>query len=380
MPISLSPEEKLLISLCRLEFSVEKKSAVYDLMREVTHWERFVDAANSHGVIALVHHNIQELGFFDLVPEAQRKKIHSGFLKSIARNSLISKIAGELDKIAGNENIRIVMLKGLALERTVYGNNGLRQMTDLDVLVAPNYAMKLRKAMQLNGFEAAPFISSIYEKKMFAEGKHLPELKKYGIDTEIHIRLFDQKGNSLTEKLIERSYKSDLYKNLVNPDPQLHFLFLVKHLCKHENEGSSQLRMYIDLALLLESDKGIILNEELLKYARSISLDEELKSRLNILNMFLGVPLPSFVKADNSVKEYFSQILRSPGKNLTHGDQSPLKPLKYVDGYLNKFLFVAGYIFPTARFLRHRYKNEKRKSLVLCYIKWWHAIILKITK
>ncbi|HEX2975571.1 MAG TPA: nucleotidyltransferase family protein [Bacteroidales bacterium] len=371
-------KKKLLLSLCRLEFSVEKKEEIGGYIKKVADWEYLFNAANNHGVIALVQYNIQLLGFLESVPEQQQYKIHSGFLKSVARNALISKIALELDQIAGKENIRVVLLKGLALEKTIFGDKGLRQMTDIDIIVAPEDAMKLRRAMQENGFEAAPFISSIYERKLYVEGKHLPELTKYGIDTEMHTRLFDQKGNSFTESLIERSYPSGLYRNLQYPDPQLHFLYLIKHLCKHESEGSSQLRMYTDLALIAEKDKTI-LNEDLLSSAESLSLDKSLKSKLQIINDFFDIPVPSFLKENIPGNEDFIKIIRSPGKILSGGGQNIFKPLKYIEGSLNKILFIAGYAFPSGKFLRYRYKNEKRKPLILSYFRWWFSIIVKIT-
>jgi hypothetical protein len=47
--LNLLPEESLLISLCRLEFSEEKKGEIYGLVKRVTDWENFTNAANNHG-------------------------------------------------------------------------------------------------------------------------------------------------------------------------------------------------------------------------------------------------------------------------------------------------------------------------------------------
>ena len=69
----LSPEEKLLLSLCRLEFSEERRAESGELMREVKDWDRFVRLANEHGIIAIAAYNIRETGMADQVPDAPMK-------------------------------------------------------------------------------------------------------------------------------------------------------------------------------------------------------------------------------------------------------------------------------------------------------------------
>ena len=64
----LSAEEKLHLSLCRLEFSEEQKSEIRELMKEVKDWDHFVKLANNHGIIALTAYNMREAGLADLCP------------------------------------------------------------------------------------------------------------------------------------------------------------------------------------------------------------------------------------------------------------------------------------------------------------------------
>jgi hypothetical protein len=48
-----SPEGKLLISLCRLQFTDKQKAGIIENIQKVTDWNHFTGMANEHGIIAL---------------------------------------------------------------------------------------------------------------------------------------------------------------------------------------------------------------------------------------------------------------------------------------------------------------------------------------
>ncbi len=186
----LTAEEKLLISLCRLNFNEEQKSEIRDLMKEVKDWDHFVNLSNEHGIVALCWYNINETGNSNNLPERQLEILHLAYLKNLTRNTFLFNQLKEIVSLSKNEKIKIVLLKGLALEKTVYGNKGLRQMNDIDILVRQDKAASLRRILLKNGYKSAPLVSSFHENIMPAYGKHLPEMYKNGISTEIHFKLF----------------------------------------------------------------------------------------------------------------------------------------------------------------------------------------------
>lgn len=374
----LNPEERLLISLCRLEFSIEKRSEISDHIKAVNNWNEFFQKANAHGIVALCHHNLENLGYSGEIPDNIRKMLYSGYMKSLARNTLMSKISDEIASIARTENLKIVLLKGSALERTIYGQKGLRQMFDIDILVEKDKAMKLRTILIENGFIPAPFISKIYEKKLFVEGKHLPELTKSGITVEIHFRLFNETENSLTAELFDSSIAYH-EGNSYYPSPQWHFLYLVKHLRKHEAEGSSQLRLYTDLALLLYSNTEINI-EKLYESARLAGIEKILLETLEILKDFWNLTIPGF-SSETIQPDYhkFISFIKTPEGNVAlKSKNNPLRSLRYISGIRNKILFVTGYIFPSREYLRYRYDYRSKDTILVLYINWWKVNLLRV--
>jgi hypothetical protein len=374
----LLPEEHLLMSLCRLDFTGQQKQEIGDLMIKVTDWNYFIRLANEHGIIALVWYNISQTGNGENLPVEVFDKLHAGYLKSLTRNTFLYNHLEEVVTLAKKESIKIVLLKGLALERTVYGNKGLRQMNDLDILVKPEKAIKLRKVLLKNGFESTPIISTIYEKKMFLDGKHLPDMNKKGVSVEIHFRLFSEAGNLLSEEIFEKTNNIPGENALFYPEPQLSFLYLVKHLDKHEKEGDSQLRLYTDLVVLLAENYDQIINEKLFNDANRADIETALYEKFRLLEIFWGISFPVRVKSFSSkidtelITEKFIGFLRNPENECQNRESyNPLNSLKFISGITNKSLFIIGYLCPSIEYMKYKYKIKTSVLTVFYYpVRW----------
>ena len=114
--------------------------------------------------------------------------MHSAYLKNLSRNTFLYNQLEEIDSLAEKENIKIVLLKGAALEKTLYGNKGLRQMSDIDILVGHDKAALLRRILLKTDLNLAPLVSRFSRKNNAGFGKHLPEMYKNGIAVEIHFK------------------------------------------------------------------------------------------------------------------------------------------------------------------------------------------------
>lgn len=383
----LLPEERLLISLCRLMFNEEVKLAIRDIILSISDWEKFIRLANDHGVIALCWFNIAETGYSGNIPKQYFEILHNGYLKSLARNIRIFDLLDYVLDIADEEEIKIVLIKGLALEKIIYGNRGLRQMNDLDILVRKEDAIKLRDHLLKNGFESQPIISPLHEKILPSYGKHLPEMYKNGLSVEIHFKLFDQKGNSLTRTFFDSSEPCALSSelkvtNLSLPSPLYHFIYLVKHLEKHESGGTSQFRLYSDLVILSSQYREKILKKDLFDYASTAGLEKALSEKLFLLNIFWGIDLsscdlniPEPIDKDKVI-ENFLHFLRHPKDMRTDDDsESLLRPMKEMENISHKFLFIIGYLFPSISFMKYRYKAHSTIKAILYYLVRWTKLI-----
>ena len=377
MHADISPEEQLLISLCRLSFSEMQKKNIRILTKKITDIDKFVYLANEHGIIALVYHNLKETGAGDLLPEEKIASLANSRMKSLGRNTFLYKnIEQVLELLFRQEKIKTVLLKGMALELSVYGNKGLRQMNDIDILVPRKQCMEARRILLNNGFQSIPLKSPLYNLILPYYGKHLPELFKGGVSVEIHHELFNGPDHSLTERMITGSTEITFNKSSVLiPPVREFFLYLVKHLDKHENNGESQLRLYTDLFCMVDKYKKELLDTALFKEAEAAGLEKILAAKLFLLKRYWGIfihpALETLIneKIPDNTCQLFRTFLAQPKghpvlNNRTHNYR---QTIKQIQGFHRKIIFIIGDLFPTLRFMKKRYSTRSKLGALLYY-------------
>jgi hypothetical protein len=380
---NLAPEEKLLLSLCRLEFSEEQKSEIRDLMNEINDWDHSVKLANEHGIIALSWYNITETDNSKYVPPEYLKTLRNAYLINITHNTYLYDQLAKILELIKDKDIKVVLLKGMALEKTIYGNQGLRQMTDIDVLVNPNVVLELRRIFMKNGFKSNPFKSPLYKYLIPYLNTHIPRLSKDDAHLEIHYKLFDQMDNSLTEKLLELSTPIKIGEsNAFIPPPQLFFLYMISHLKHHTASGDSQLRQYTDLYLLLSSRFEEIINDQLIRYAAEVHMEIQLAGMLCLLHTFWEIDYPDWLNRfisqyDHLLEsEKFCRFIKQPKDNPDKMVSSNyIKQIAVIPGFFRKALYVTGFIFPSLGFMKNRYKTKTRLGAALYYpVRWGRSV------
>ena len=106
------------------------------LAEGIVDWKHFITMVSEHGVAALVYHNLEKLDLLQLLPEGEKSFLKKCLLKSLSRNTRNAKMLAEALHLMNSQDMKVVLLKGSALEIMVYGNEGLRQMSDVDVLLS----------------------------------------------------------------------------------------------------------------------------------------------------------------------------------------------------------------------------------------------------
>lgn len=363
----------LLLLLSRTTFTEEERVQAGKCCRTLTGWRLFADLAIRHGVAALVWQNIIDLGLKEAVPEQERNLLESIRFKTIARVSYITSEAADAVAELEKAGIRTLLLKGLALEHCVYGSRGLRQMSDADLLVAPEDALRARDILIRAGFISMPMKSSLYRHIILDLGNHLPELHRNGISVDLHHRLFGPEGSALVRRALDKpeaiSIADETYHVL---PPGIALLGLVNHIFKHEVKGEFQLRLYTDIYLLVKKYEGKIFDGNLLSDAGQAGIQAGLRTVLTILNKFFGIDIPPEFKAREGTEQ--EKVAAFRGNLLAPGQVRPrsqkelfLENLKSLRGIRRKLIFITGDLFPSIEFMKNRYGCRTAFSALLHY-------------
>lgn len=106
-------------------------------------WQRLLHEAEQQGIAALLHKHLAELGTSP-VPRCWRRLLHSLALRSrhanLTRNHAMAQILAAYDAA----DIRVLLVKGIALANSAYSEPGLRAMRDIDLLVGMDQIQQAR--------------------------------------------------------------------------------------------------------------------------------------------------------------------------------------------------------------------------------------------
>ncbi len=313
---------ELLSLLCRYPFDEKNRVLLSNLIRDVQDWQKLVKLINDHGIIALATYNLKESGLVSEIPEKIMAILENGYMQSILRNIWLSEQWKDVNIILSNAGIKHILLKGMALEHTIYGSKGLRQMNDNDILVKYEDSLKAWSLLQQNGFSHQMIKSTLHRKIILNTGKHLPTLYKNGYAIDIHNTLFES-------EVMKKEKNPDPFDNpvglnigtskawILSNDMQLEYL--IKHYTRHMLQGTCQLRLYADITIL---DKAV---------------------NLNIPDSFIDNPIQ-----DNK-PEYRKAAYKAAIMSV---------PLKY------RLRYLIGDIFPSLEWMKKRYGCEGFKVLL----------------
>jgi hypothetical protein len=314
--------KQLLLLLCRYPYDQKDKDVLSRLLGEVRDWHKMTGLINAHGIIALAAYNIREAGLEKSIPEDAMSALDNGRMQSMVRNSWLTERWKEVNTILCNGGIKHVLLKGMALEHTLYGSKGLRQMNDNDILIKREDALKAWYLLQDNGFSPELIKSPLHKKIMMDIGKHLPCLYKNGYAVEIHHKLVNKNidAEMLYENPVDDAVEikiGDTKAWILSRLTQLSYLR--NHFEKHALEGSVQLRQYADIILLDTVNKITMPDSFILKPQQENN--------------------PGYIKAAYKISV------------------KSIKPE-------NRLRYVLGDIFPSVEWMRKRYKCNTLKALL----------------
>jgi hypothetical protein len=260
--------KELLLSLCQYPFDEKNRETLSRLIRDVRDWNELVRLINAHGIIALAAYNIKEAGLEKEIPADGMSFLENGYRQSVVRNFWLKERWKEVNEILNNAGIKHILLKGMALEHTIYGARGLRQMNDTDILVSREEAAEAWQVLQKNGFSYNTPKSPLHFKMMRELSNHMPALYKDGYALEIHTHLFDHE----TTRLIGNP---DYFKNSVEISidkqkaliltKELHLKYLFSHFERHTGSGECQLRLFADLKIL-DKNNPVEFPEQFISY------------------------------------------------------------------------------------------------------------------
>ena len=145
-------EGRLLVLCARLTTNESIRVEIEDLVGGVLDWDLVSRLAKAHGVTPLVYRTLSTI-----CPTAVPSAVHDAFRRHIQVNALLNTLLAKelvtvLDALAA-KGVRAIPFKGVTLAQTAYGDLGLRECADLDLIVDQASIPQARQALWSQGYQ-----------------------------------------------------------------------------------------------------------------------------------------------------------------------------------------------------------------------------------
>lgn len=215
-------------------------------------WQAWMALAKVQRVTALLWHRLRQKNAAVLLPDAVLTELKAALRRTALQNLRRYGELQQLLKAAQAQHIPVVLLKGIYLADTVYENQGLREMNDVDLLVPIDALQQTALILSSLGYE--PF-QSFDLNVILKTFHHLPPFSRQGgANFEIHWNLLDpdEPGYVSPEGFLQRAVPVQVAgcaALALSPED------LLLHLCYHtsfHHHFAFGLRPSCDIAMVIE--------------------------------------------------------------------------------------------------------------------------------
>lgn len=370
----LKPEELLVLAAATLYPTNEETAYMDELILKVSDWSYAEKIAIERGIGPLLYKKIQLFQNQNYIPSSTIEALKQSYLLTLSRNIFIYNTFNDIVLELKKNNIEIFALKGIYLAEHIYKDIGIRQLSDIDILVSEEYSKLAFNALLNLGFKK---VESGVSEFIAANSDivHLPQLVRNGVSVEIHIKLHYKNENCNIDLAGFKERASLVSINSVES-----FIFdiydLIIHICVHLNKHfiarEISFTTFCDLNNLvrINFDK-LDWNLFLERCKDSYSLETVLKY-LYLSNKFFNTPLPEIIKnmfqfnlssKDNDL--FLNYLEGKKYQSLKAGVH--ISNISLTKNPLHKLRYFVEVVFPSKQFMLRAYPIKSKNFFWLWY-------------
>jgi len=317
----LSPEQRLLFSICFMQNSVNS-DVVKQLLAKPFSWDRLILLSERHRLLPMLYRNIKALSSSIPLEIPQTLKD-----KHIYQTQRVMKLTSEgvrfSSKLNG-EGISSILLKGPFLSEQLYGDAALRPSRDIDILVLPENIERVNEILLSDGYTMVypDFILSRKQRSYYQRNKNQYAYRNLdnGCLVELHWRLFSQQDlfPIPVESIFAESQELIIAGKPIRVLSTNHNL---EYLCLHGSLHQWFRLLWLrDIAQLLSDEK--VNFEGILLQAKRKGNERPIEQAAYLSNLFFGTTCPVNIKSngvlDNIASHAATAIVSDEKYTLSH--------------------------------------------------------------
>ena len=360
-----------------------------EILDDCLDWDYIVESSTRHRISPLLYWNLSSIDDGEYVPAEVMTKLRKRYHKNAARNKLLYDELSRVLKAFKDAGIGVIVLKGAFLAEAIYKNIGLRQMSDVDLLIKKGDLRKAEKELVQLGYHA-PIYPTKWHEKLYTQwqteqAEEIP-FRKYDKHVKIDVHWDIQSPSSPFQIDINKFWENVQPVKIANVEtlvfaPEDLLLHLCLHMERHlVNIGTIRFKWYADIPEVIEHYEEEINWVYLVQSSKNYGIEEPIYQGLYLVNKYLGAVVPMDVlkalktvnvNSNTDFEDIFrsSRIIESKKKeDVLLGVINYLKRLTLIDGFMNKAHILFGDVFPCKEFMMQRYQIKNKKLIGVYYL------------
>lgn len=377
--MQLTPEDKLALSCIKIHPTTTELEQLNSFIPFIPDWEVLTNNLIDRGIGPLLFNKLPQLPNSPLIPSVQRTKLQQTYYKTFSRSTILYEYFRKVIEAFTAGNINVIALKGIYLSEWLYQDIGLRQFSDIDLLVKEGDAGTCLAILSSLGFK--PHDSSVTE---FIGSKseiiHYAPMVMEGVSIEIHIKL--HRHSEIYHINIEEFWRNARPVNINNTsvlalcDKDL-LIHLCVHLDKHFRGGHVQFTCFNDITNLLEKIADTINWDDFIATCRIHQCEDTVLMYIILVNKYINATVPVYIIDNYSyLLTEENEILFIKYLNGHVGTFSAvpvhLGNLKNLTSLSDKLWYLLDLVFPPKAFMIQKYKINHPGLYMFYYpYRWW---------
>jgi hypothetical protein len=376
--MELTPEDKLILCCIKVDPNAVEIAQMNNLISQITDWDSFAKTIVDRGIAPLLYRKLPLLTSSSMIPSTVGVKLQQAYYITLTRSMMLYDYFRKVANALNSADILFIALKGIYLSEWLYKDIGLRQMSDIDLLVKPEDGEKCLAVLSELGFVSVKNenVSDFIEKK--SNRVHYAPMILNDVSVEVHTKLHrDGETYSVRPVLCWQAAvqatinKADVY--VLSPADLL--IHLAVHLDKHFCEGHVQFTCFNDITNLLAIYSGSFDWSAFVERCRVFNCESAVMKYLILVHKYCNGSLPE------TIVESYSSLLTVSDDELfvkyLHGYKFEIEVKTAIPAHLNNLKnlhtlsdftnYLADLIFPPKKFMLEKYHIKHAKLFPLYY-------------
>jgi hypothetical protein len=374
----------LLLEASRLHLDTEQRAAVGALIAQVSDWDSFTQRALTTHLAPMLFRTLSGWRG-EGVPDGTLARLEGSYNKVLMTNIRLYALLSEMLQAWSMAGIEVIPLKGIYLAEKVYGDIGLRHLSDIDLLVRDQDVGRCTEIAIALGWDVRTVLHQSESLDRNFGTAHPVKFLRDGAVIELHVHIHSR-GRSYHVDIADywaMSSDSELHGCNVR---QLHTAHLAQHLCihlyKHLVAVDLKISSFCDvrevLAIGLSAEDWQLLHASGLHY----NVWREVQTVLWLGSNYWSMDVPRNLLDDltdadaRKATALFMPFFRAgnidEATRLQRNWAGNLERLGASEGVGGKMRYLQSYLFPSKDYLRQRYGHGS----VMPMLRVYHPVLL----